>query len=116
MKYNIRDLIGENCLTIQDGQKVYDLIHPELLSDRTVELNFLGVKRIFAPFLNFAIGQLYQDLQPEDLHRLLKVSHMNTIGMQGLKIVTENMQRYYGDRQYREAVNAVMLAKSQAAY
>lgn len=40
MKLIVFDLTGENCLTLDDGQKVYNFIHPELLAGRQVELDF----------------------------------------------------------------------------
>jgi len=36
MKHEILTLIGKNCITPGDGQKVYDLVHPELLALRQV--------------------------------------------------------------------------------
>lgn len=47
MRHEILTLVGKNCITLADGQKVYELIYPELLADRPVELDFAGVK-IFA--------------------------------------------------------------------
>jgi hypothetical protein len=38
MKHKILTLIGKNCITPGDGQKVYDLVYPELLAQ---ELKFL---------------------------------------------------------------------------
>lgn len=71
MKYDIRNLIGENCMTPDNGQKVYNLIHPELVADRPVKLDFTGVDIFASPFFNFAIGQLLKDFQPEDHYRQL---------------------------------------------
>lgn len=112
MKYNIRNLISAICITVNDGQKVYDLIHPDLVASHPVELDFAGVKIIAAPFLNKAIGQLYQDIQPEDLKRLLTVYNLNSVGMKLLDIVMENSRRYYGDREYRKAVEAVIMEQA----
>ncbi|MBN4005571.1 MAG: STAS-like domain-containing protein [Nostoc sp. LPT] len=51
-------LIGKNCTTPGDGQKVYALVYPELLAEHQVELDFAGVEIFASPFFNFAIGQL----------------------------------------------------------
>ncbi len=56
MKYDIRNLVGENCMTPDEGQQVYNLIYPELVADRPVELDFSGVDIFASPFFNFAIG------------------------------------------------------------
>lgn len=108
MKYELRKIIGENCMTPDDGQKVYNLIHPELVADRPVELDFTGVDIFASPFFNFAIGQLLRSLQPEDLNRLLKVSNLNLVGMQVLKRVIENSKQYYSDANIKKAVDEVL--------
>ncbi|GAA6617408.1 STAS-like domain-containing protein [Scytonema sp. NUACC26] len=85
MKHEIFTLIGKNCITPGDGQRVYDLVHPELLADLPVELDFAGVEIFASPFFNFAIGQLLRDIPPSHLKRLLKVSNLNQVGKQILK-------------------------------
>ncbi len=108
MKQEILTLVGKNCITPGDGQVVYDLVHPELLADRVVELDFAGVEIFASPFFNFAIGQLLRDIQPEKLNRLLKVSNLNQVGKQILKLVIENSKRYYSDPDFRSRVDQVI--------
>ena len=50
MKLDIYKLIGEYCITIEDGQKVYNLIYPELAAEHCVELDFTGIKVFATPF------------------------------------------------------------------
>jgi len=107
-KYNIYDLVGKYCMTLEDGQKVYKLIHPELKAERPVEVDFAGVNIFASPFFNFAIGQLLGDIKPETLNRLLKVSNLNPVGKQVLKAVIENSKRYYSDEYTRKAVDKVV--------
>ena len=106
--YNIRNLVGGICITPDDGQKVYDLIHPELIAGNLVELDFTGVDIIAPPFLNAAIGELLKDLQPEDLDHLLKVSDLIPLGMRVMKRVIENSKEYYSDEKTRKAVDEVL--------
>ena len=101
MKLNIYELVGENCITMEDGQKVYDLIHPELLAGQPVELDFERVDVYASPFFNVAIGQLLRDIKSEDLNRLLKVSNMTSAGLAVLRRVIENSKRYYSDENFR---------------
>lgn len=105
--YNIRNLVGGICITPDDGQKVYDLIHPELIAGNLVELDFTGVDIIAPPFLNAAIGELLKDLQPEDLD-LLKVSDLIPLGVRVMKRVIENSKEYYSDEKTRKAVDEVL--------
>ncbi|BAZ14535.1 hypothetical protein NIES4071_63790 [Calothrix sp. NIES-4071] len=108
MRHEILNLVGKNCITPGDGQKVYELVHPELLADQPVELDFAGVKIFASPFFNFAIGQLLRDIEPENLNRLLKVSNLNQVGKQILKLVIENSKRYYSDPDFRNRVDQVI--------
>lgn len=108
MKYEILTIIGKNCITPGDGQKVYDLVHPELFNLQEVELDFAGVEIVASPFFNFAIGQLLRDIEPETLNRLLKFSNLNKVGKQILKLVIENSKRYYSDPDFRNRVDQVI--------
>ncbi|NEP11136.1 MAG: STAS-like domain-containing protein [Symploca sp. SIO2C1] len=95
-------------MTTEDGQKVYDLIHPKLLEEQPVELDFTGVEIAAPPFLNFAIGQLLKDIAPESIELLLKVSNLNPLGSRGLKLVIENSKQYYSEPQFRSRVDQVI--------
>ncbi|GAB1544046.1 STAS-like domain-containing protein [Scytonema sp. NUACC21] len=108
MKHEILTLVGKNCITPGDGQKVYALIHPELQADQPVELDFAGVEIFASPFFNFAIGQLLRDIKPENLNRLLKVSNLNPVGKQILKLVIDNSKRYYSDPEFRSRLDQVI--------
>ena len=90
MKINIKAEIGENCITVEDGKKVFGLIHSELLESRPVELDFKGVEVFASPFLNAAIGHLLKDISPDALNHLLKVSSISSSGREVLKRVIEN--------------------------
>lgn len=57
MRCDIKDLIGENCITLDNGQRVYDQIHPELVAGRSVEVDFTGVSVFASPFFNAAFGR-----------------------------------------------------------
>jgi hypothetical protein len=106
--YNIHNLVGGICITPDDGEKVYDLIYPELLAGNAVELDFAGVNIIAPPFLNPAIGRLLKDIQPEDLDRLLKVSNLIPLGMRLMEEVIEDSKEYYSDEKIRRAVDEVL--------
>lgn len=71
--YKLVELVDESCISIEDGQKVYDLIHPHLLAGSVVELDFSGVENCTTSFLSFAIGQLLKDISLEKLTKSLKI-------------------------------------------
>jgi len=114
MKLKIRNLVGKNCMTREDGQKVYDLIYPRLLEGEFVELDFDGVVIFASPFFNVAIGQLLRDIDSDTLNKLLKPSHLNRLGLKILKRVIENSKWYYSSQNNQRIVDEVL--EEQATY
>lgn len=108
MQYKMREVIGEYCITLEDGQKVYELIHPQLIDGLSVELDFTRVKVFASPFFNFGIGQLLEDLQVDELNRLLKFTNLNAVGTSVLQRVIQNAKRYYSDEHFHNAVDEVL--------
>jgi hypothetical protein len=94
-RYNIAELVGKICIATSKGQRIYDLIHPHLLAEDTVELDFEGVEICVSSFLSFAIGQLLADIPREKIKYLLTISNLNTDGMRSLNRVFRNFNRYY---------------------
>ncbi|NET57506.1 MAG: STAS-like domain-containing protein [Symploca sp. SIO2E6] len=105
---NILDLIGKYCMTTEDGQRVYDLIHPKLLEEQPVELDFTGVEIAASPFLNFAIGQLLKDIPLETINRLLTKKNLNSLDEEALELIIDDCQRYYSDSKFRSRVDQVI--------
>ena len=108
MKIDVHTLIGDDCITLDDGQKVHDQILPELKEGHPVELDFEGVGVFASPFFNAAFGQLLKDLPGDDLNRLITIDNLNPVGMSVLKRVIENSKKYYSDPKYRRIVNKVL--------
>ena len=57
--------VGENCASIDDGEKVLQLIRPELIEGFAVELDFENVKLVLTPFLNTCFGKLLEQFGKE---------------------------------------------------
>ena len=57
--------VGENCASIDDGEKVLQLIRPELIKGFAVELDFENVKFVLTPFLNTCFGKLLEQFGKE---------------------------------------------------
>lgn len=108
MTINIHSLVGEYCITLEDGQKVYDIVHPELRAGRAVVVDFRGTKVTTALFLNAAVGQLFEDLPAATVKRLLFVSNLGQVGRATLDLVTRNSVEYFTDLKIRAAVDTVM--------
>ena len=57
--------VGENCASIDDGEKVLRLTRPELIKGFSVELDFENVKLVLTPFLNTCFGKLLEQFGKE---------------------------------------------------
>lgn len=108
MKCFVRETAGDDAITLDDGQSVYQQIKPELLAGHEVELDFDGVSVFASPFFNAAIGQLLKDLKAEELNRLLRVKNLNSTGHEVLRRVIDNAKKYYASPNYREAQTKVL--------
>lgn len=108
MKLEIKTFVGERCVTSDDGQRVYEEIHPKLAAGETVSLDFTGVTVFASPFFNFAIGQLLKDLKPDDLNELLKVEGLLPDGGLVVQRVVKNAKEYYENPETRKAVDEIL--------
>ena len=112
MKLEVKSLIGERCVTSEDGQRVYDEIYPKLAAGESVCLDFEDVKVFASPFFNFAIGQLLKDLEPENLNQLLQRENITSDGMLVWKRVVKNAKEYYKNPESKKALDEIL--KQQA--
>lgn len=94
-RINIKDLIGQNAVTLDDGEIIYNLIHASLLHGDVVELDFDGVEIFASPFFNAGVGRLLVDLKPDTLNKQLKFEHLSAVGSRVLRRVIDNAKGYY---------------------
>lgn len=104
----IFEITGQNCLTLDQGDAVYNRIHPELLAGRSVALEFSGVEIFASPFFNAAVGRLLRDIPAEDLNRLLAFEHLSASGLEVLRHVVENSKEYYANSETRAALDRIL--------
>ena len=108
MLCKVYEVAGEYAIAAASGQKIYDQIHPVLVANNPVDLDFTDVKVFASPFFNYSIGQLLKDISTEDLNRLLSFTNLNNNGQTVLKQVITSAKRYYTDRNYQQAVDTVL--------
>lgn len=113
MKTSVHSMIGENCITFDDGQQVYDAIRPELAAGHPVELDFDRVEIFASPFFNAAIGQLLKDIEPDDLNRLLLISSLNLNGQNTMRRVIAEGKRYYREEGMRKIIDDIFREQSR---
>lgn len=105
----VAEVIGTICITEDDGQKLYDLIHPLLKQNQRVDLDVSGGVVFASPFLNAAIGNLLADIPAEVLRQKLIFHHLEPTDHALLKRVIENAKRIFADPEYRENIRRVIL-------
>lgn len=104
-KVYLSKLIGKLCITIQDGQIVYDLIYSLLGKSKEVDLDFTDVKIVAAPFVNYAIGRLYRDISAQKIKSLLSFSNITKVNSKVLTLCLDNAERYWTDPNYKYSVD-----------
>jgi hypothetical protein len=108
MNLDIVTFIGENCITVEDGERLYQRIHPAILQGDTVDLDFSDVKIFASPFFNASIGQLLKDLPAEQLRSRLHFKGLSQHGDHVLRRVIENAKKYYTNPHFRGSVDKVL--------
>jgi isocitrate dehydrogenase kinase/phosphatase len=102
------ELIGPYAITMDDGKIIYNELYPLLSSEYSVTLDFQGVTHFAAPFLNFAIGRLFEHFSAEEINTRLEILNISSVGQASLNRVIENSKAYYSDDGIRNAVNQVL--------
>lgn len=95
MNISVKEIIGVNCVTPEDGDKLYQLIKPKLIKQELVTVDFENVSVFASPFFNMSIGRLLSDIKPEDLNQFLQIKGLDPDDMMVLRRVIENSKKYY---------------------
>jgi len=114
VRYTVRELVGDLGITLEDGQRLFDQIHPDLTSGKEVELDFRGVRVFASPFFNTGIGQLMRDLSAAEVRERVKFTNLIPSGKNVLERVMENSSEFYSNKASRSAHQAVLDSESQA--
>ncbi len=77
MKINLSEHVGTHCTSIDDGQKVYQLLAVEFKKGNPVQLDFQGVEAILTPFLHNCIGKLLAEYQKETVMERLVLCNLS---------------------------------------
>lgn len=105
----VKELVGENAMTLDDGEAIFNQIHDPLARGETVELDFDGVEIFASPFFNAGIGRLLADFQPDILNSHLIFQHMSALGDGVLRRVIANAKEYYAaSPEHRQAIDRIV--------
>lgn len=107
---NVKDAINSpSALTREQGGIIYHILKEQITEGNKVELNFQDIESLITPFLNVAIGKLYEDFSSEDLQEKLKIVNIPQGKSSSFKIVIENAKKYYADKKtFSEIVEDVV--------
>ncbi len=86
MRIKLNELVGENCQSVDEGKKVYELILPQIREGRAIEIDFAHIKTLLTPFLNTAFGKLFDFF---DKDRIMGSLRFCNISPEHLKKVNE---------------------------
>jgi hypothetical protein len=109
-KISVFMLVGENGITIEDGQKLFEAITPGLRAKEPVLLDFAGVRVFASPFFNASLGRALKDVTLSELRQIVKVSNLNQLGESVLDLVLTNSEEYYRNPAARKALDVVLTA------
>lgn len=108
MKISIHDLIGDVCMTYDDGERLHAAFRPAFDAGETVELDF-GRTRIFvSAFFNASVGCLLEDYSKDEIRERLKFLNLPDAAAEPLRHSVENAERYYRDPAFRESLDKVL--------
>ena len=115
MKVNVRELVGDVCMTYEDGVKIHNTYRAAFDLGETVELDFTGTRVFVSQFFNAAVGQLLKEHSKEEVLRRLIPCNLPFAGAAPMRQSLENAERYYRDPQFRAALDKVLEAQAVEA-
>jgi hypothetical protein len=107
-EFKVLNITGPDCITPEDGEKIYTLIHPLLTKGLSVKLDFEGVEVFASLFFNAAIGRLLKDMELKKLKELLDITNLIKPGRDVLDRVYENSEKYYRNPELRKVVDKIL--------
>jgi STAS-like domain of unknown function (DUF4325) len=110
MLVKVYEIGGEWPIPFDEGEKIYELIRPELAQGRPVTLDFEGVKIVTSPFLNQAVGRLLEHFTPEEVKRLLHVVNLPPEDRDKVELAIKLNHEYFTNPKIREATDRIMRA------
>lgn len=116
MHIKVKELVGENAMTLDDGAAIYTRIRDPLTQGETVELDFEDVQVFASPFFNAGVGRLVGELTADALNARLKFDHLSDFGARVLRRVIENAKDYYAaPADQRRAIDRIVHDNAVAA-
>jgi len=87
-----------SALTREQGKLVYDTILTYMKKNQKVILDFSDIESLITPFLNVAIGKLYEDYSSDQIKELIEFTHIPTGMTSKFQLVINNAKLYYSNK------------------
>lgn len=103
---HVSEILGTTtALTREQGQVIYKKICEVIDAGDKVSLDFSDIESILSPFLNVAVGKLYNKYSSDTLNDNLNILGISDEQFNIFEIVISNAKSYYKDSQsFNEAV------------
>ena len=108
MKISIFDLIGDVCMTYDDGERLLAAFRPAFDAGETVELDFARTRIFVSAFFNASVGCLLERYSKDQVRERLKFLNLPDAAAEPLRHSVENAERYYRDPTFRESLDKVL--------
>lgn len=107
---SIVDLIqSPSALTREQGKIIYDKIIDYIQDGTKVLIDFTDIESLITPFLNVAIGKLYENYSSEQLKSLIEFINIPKGTSSKFQLVIDNAKQYYANKDiFKDAVRDVI--------
>lgn len=100
------NLVGPSGITVEDGQRVFEALLAAYEQEDRLILDFAGVQRLSAPFLMWAVGQLYKVYPADALAQQLQIINLPPYSQPTLQNIVQKAHLYFTDAGYQQAVDS----------
>lgn len=106
----VEQVIGSpSALTVEQGNLVYEKIISGLEAKKKIVLDFSNIESIITPFLNVAIGKLYEKYTSDQLKENIDIINQPEGTNRKLNMVIRNAKNFYADKVgFNKIVESVM--------
>jgi hypothetical protein len=107
------DLIGEDCITLQEGQKLYPVLKHAIESKQGLIVDLARIEVVASPFLNASFGLLLKDYSREQLRCYIAFCNATADQLETLRRVIDNSEQYWKNEQMRTAIDHLSSESAQ---
>lgn len=100
-----------DCMSHQDGQRIFDYIKRYLEKGEIVRLNFCQVSIINPPFINKLLTLVIEEFGLEKIE-YIDFYELSSLGVRILKRCKENLNHCHTDNAFKEAVDEALLLEN----